>query len=401
MEVTLNKIKEAAKNLTGIIHKTNLSYSTTFSQLSNNQIYLKAENLQKTGSFKIRGAYNKIANLTEKERERGVIASSAGNHAQGVALGATKNGLQATIVMPEDAPIAKVTATQNYGANVVLYGTVYDEAYNKAMELQQEQNLTFLHPFNDPEVIAGQGTIGLEILADLPEVDIILAPIGGGGLISGIAVAAKTIKPEVKVIGVEAASAPAMKRSLKQDKIISLDKANTIADGIAVKRPGSVTYQLCQEYLDGVVTVCDEEIANAILMLLERAKMTVEGAGATALAAVLNNKLEVENKNIATVLSGGNIDVNMISRIIERGLTKAGRRVRFKTILKDQPGNLQQLLNRIAKSDANVISIHHNHHQDGIPIDSAEVELELETRNREHAQKIYESLKEHGYKLFE
>ncbi|AGB42362.1 threonine dehydratase, medium form [Halobacteroides halobius DSM 5150] len=399
MLVDLAKIKEAAQDLEGVIHKTDLTYSKTFSKLSNNQIYLKTENLQKTGSFKIRGAYNKITNLTKEEQEKGVIASSAGNHAQGVALGARKEGIQATIVMPENAPIAKVTATENYGAEVILHGNVFDDAYDKAMELKVERGMTFLHPFNDPDVIAGQGTIGLEIISELKDVDIILAPVGGGGLISGIAIAAKTLKPSLQVIGVESDHAASMKYSLEQGEIKSLEKANTIADGIAVKKPGNLTYQVCQEYVDRFVTVSDEEISNAILMLLERAKLTVEGAGATTLAAVLNNKLGVKDKKIATVLSGGNIDMNMISRIIERGLTRAGRKVRFKTVLKDQPGNLQQLLNQIAKLKANVISVTHNHHQVGIPIDRAEVELELETRNQKHAQKIYQSLEDKGYQL--
>ncbi len=397
--ISLDKIKAAADRLSGVIHRTELSQSTTFSQLSGNQIYLKPENLQKTGSFKIRGAYNKLATLTTEEKERGVIASSAGNHAQGVAFAATEAGLESVIVMPENAPISKITATKNYGAKVVLKGAVYDEAHEEAVSRQQKEGFTFLPPFNDQQVIAGQGTLGLEIIEDLPEADIILVPVGGGGLISGIAAAVKQLAPEVKVVGVEPEGAAAMKKSLEQGKIASLIETETIADGIAVKKPGELTYNLCQEYVDQVVTVTDEEIANAILMLLERAKLTVEAAGAASLAAALNNKLGVKNQNIVSVLSGGNIDVNMIARLIERGLNKAGRRIKFKTVLKDRPGRLEQLLGLVADLGANVLTINHDHYKAKVPIDRAEVELELETRNHDHAEEIYSQLVEAGYEI--
>lgn len=399
MEINLEEIKQAASNLQGVINSTELMKSSTFSRLSNNKIYLKPENLQRTGSFKIRGAYNKISHLTAEEQAAGVIASSAGNHAQGVALAASESDIESTIVMPEQAPIAKVTATKNYGAQVVLHGQVYDDAYAQAKKLQQETGATFIHPFDDPKIIAGQGTIGLEILNELPAVDIILVPVGGGGLISGIATAAKTLKPEVTIIGVESAAAAAMQSSLQQGRVSSLSSANTIADGIAVKRPGDLTYNLCQKYVDDIITVSDDEVANAILMLLERSKLTVEGAGAVAVAALLNNKLNVRDKNIVALLSGGNIDVNMIARIIERGLVKAGRRIRLQTNLPDKPGNLQALLAQVADLGANVIAVEHHRYHPNVNIDQTEVELELETRHEEHAQEICESLQENGYQV--
>lgn len=399
MGVTLEEIRKAATRLQGIIHQTDLIYSTTFSGLSGNRVYLKPENFQKTGSFKIRGAYNKIATLNKEKKQYGVIACSAGNHAQGVALAASMNGIKSTIVMPKGAPIAKVTATRNYGAEVILHGDVYDETYDKVEELQEETGATFIHPFNDPDVIAGQGTIALEIINELPEVDVILVPIGGGGLISGIATAAKEINPAIRVIGVEAAGAPSMQQSLANGKLYSLKEVNSIADGITIKTPGSLTFKICQKYLDDVATVTEEEIANAILMLLERAKLVVEGAGAVALAALINHKLGFTGKKVVAVLSGGNIDFNLISRIIERGLAKAGRRIRFKTRLKDKPGNLQRLLSQVAALDANVISIEHDHYRPGIPIDTVEVEVELETRHQGHAEEIYRMLMERGYEI--
>ena len=398
--VSLSKIEKAASRLEGVIHRTELDYSTTFSYMTGNEVFLKPENLQKTGSFKIRGAYNKIAQLTKKEKEKGVIASSAGNHAQGVALGAAENDLESVIVMPEDAPIAKVTATENYGAEVVLHGSTYEEAYKKAKQLQKEEGYTFLPPFNDQAVIAGQGTIGLEIIADLDKVEFVLVPIGGGGLISGVALAVKELKPEVKVIGVEAKKAASMKESLQRGEITELEDSDTsIADGIAVKKPGELTYKICRDYVDQIVTVSDKEVANAILMLLERSKMTVEGAGAVTLAALLNNKIKVSKKKIAAILSGGNIDVNMIAQIIERGLVKAGRRIKFKTILRDKPGSLEKLLRLIAKKGANVISVNHDHCKTGVPLDRAEVELELEIRNKDHAHNLYRALEQAGYEI--
>lgn len=397
--ITLEDIKNARVRLEKIIHHTELIPSTTFSEISGNQVYLKPENFQKTGSFKIRGAYNKIAILGDEEKENGVIACSAGNHAQGVALGASMNGIKSIIVMPKGAPIAKVTATQQYGAKVILYGDVYDETYGRVQELEDEIGAVFIHPFNDLDVIAGQGTIALEIMDELPEVDVIMVPIGGGGLISGIAVAAKEMNSTIKVIGVEAAGAPTMKYSLSCGRLESLKDVNSIADGITVKTPGDLTFEICQKYLDDIVTVSEEEIASAILMLLERSKLVVEGAGAVALAALLYQKTGITGKKVVPVLSGGNIDFNMITRIIERGLAKTGRRVRVRTHLKDKPGNLQWLLSQVADLDANVISIFHDHYKPGVPIDTAVVELELETRHQDHVREIYRVLKEKGYQI--
>ncbi len=400
MYLSLKEIQNVAENLEGVINQTDLYYSTTFSMLSNNKVHMKAENLQKTGSFKIRGAYNKITKLCDDEKKCGVIAASAGNHAQGVALAASENGIKATILMPKNAPMAKVTATKNYGAEVLLYGNVFDETFKKALELQQNSDSIFVHPFNDLDVIAGQGTIGLEILRQLPETDIILVPIGGGGLISGIALAAKAIKPDIKIIGVEASNAASMKNSIDKGRLLSLEKINTIADGISIKTPGDITFDICKKYVDDIITVSDEEIAGAILMLMERAKMVVEGSGATVIAALLNNKLQVKNKVIVPVLTGGNIDFNIISRIIERGLFKAGRKSIIKTSIKDRPGSLSRLLSVLASLDANIISINHHHYQPGVSIDDTEVELEIETRNKEHAAEVYNYIEEEGYKIY-
>lgn len=395
----LEEINKVAERLEGIINNTDIFYSTTLSNISNNKIYMKTENLQKTGSFKIRGAYNKIKKLSSSEKENGVIASSAGNHAQGVALAASMNCINSTIVMPKSAPLAKITATKNYGANIILHGNIFDETYQKAQEIKEEYGGTIVHPFNDFDVIAGQGTIGLEILKELPEVDIILVPIGGGGLISGIAIAVKTIKPEIKIIGVEAENAASMKSSFKKGRLSSLESVNTVADGISVKTPGEITFKICQKYLDDIVTVNDEEIAAAILILMERTKLVVEGAGATTIAALINNKIKAEKKVIVPVLTGGNIDFNIISRIIERGLAKAGRKFTIKTCIKDKPGSLSRLLTIVASLDANIIRVSHKHYQPGISIDDTEVELEIETKNKEHAEELSNFLKEKGYNL--
>lgn len=397
--VKLQDIWKARENLNGVIHKTALDLSFTFSELSGNQIFLKTENLQKTGSFKIRGAYNKIASLSPEEREKGVIAASAGNHAQGVAFGATKAGIASTIVMPEGAPLAKVIATRGYGANVVLHGGVYDDAYNKAIELQKETGATFVHAFDDPDVIAGQGTIGLEILDELPDVDAILVPIGGGGLISGIALAVKSLNPKVKIIGVEAEGAACVFASRQKGEIQTLTSASTIADGIAVKCPGTLTFELIQEYVDDVVTVSDEEISSTILLLLERAKLVAEGSGAAALAASIyrNNIFKNKNQKAAVLISGGNIDVNFMTRVIEKGLVKTGRNVKLATAMLDKPGNLQHFLSIIAENKANVISISHDRLDPNLPINKAQVVVVLETQSREHIAQLMEIFKKQGY----
>lgn len=401
MEVTLKDIQSARENIKDVIDATKLINSKKIDDLSNNKVFLKCENLQKTGSFKIRGAYNKIANLTEEQRKNGVIASSAGNHAQGVALGATAYGIKSTIVMPQGAPVAKVMATQEYGAKVVLHGNVYDEAYEKAVEIQRETGATFLHPFNDPYVIAGQGTIALEIIEEFKKVDAIIVPIGGGGLISGIAIAAKSINPDIKVIGVEAKNAASMKRSMDENKIATLDSANTIADGIAVKTPGDLTYSIIKEYVDEIVTVTEDEIANSIITLLEKEKLVVEGAGATSIAALISGKIKMKNKNVVAVISGGNIDMNMICSIIESELLKSGRKIEIKVTITDKPGHLQHLLETIADTNANISSIFQTRVKSYVNIGYQEVTMVLDTKSHEHIKEIHKKLKSKNYEIIE
>lgn len=397
-EVSSEAIREAAKALDGVIHCTPLEYSSTFSKLTGLQVYLKLENFQKTGSFKIRGAYNKIRKLSREEQAKGVIAASAGNHAQGVAYAASMLGVKATIVMPEGAPITKATATRGYGAEVVLSGESYDEAYRKASEIQEETGAAFVHAFDDVDTIAGQGTIALEMLEDQPDLDAILVPIGGGGLISGIATAAKSLKKNIRIIGVEAAGAPSMTNAINKGKIEEISSANTIADGIAVKKPGKITFNIIKKLVDSIVTVDDEEIATAMLMLLERNKMVAEASGAVSLAALLSQRVTLPGvRKVACVISGGNIDVNMISQIIDRGLVKTGRIARFKTILSDRPGALQQMLYLVAQTKANVIAVNHNRLDLTVPITEAEVELTVETRDRDHVREIIAQLRKAGY----
>nr|WP_242823443.1 threonine ammonia-lyase [Thermobrachium celere] len=318
MQVTLEMIKEAQRNLEGVIRKTELSKSYSLSQATGMNIYLKTENRQNTNSFKLRGAYNKIANLTDEERKRGVIASSAGNHAQGVAFAAKAFGINATICMPETAPKTKVESTKSYGANVVLHGLVYDDCYQKAVEIQRETGATFVHPFNDPYVIAGQGTIGLEILEGLKDVDAVVVPIGGGGIISGIAIAMKEIKPDVKIIGVQAEVIASTRASLDAGKIVTLPGVKSLADGISVKTPGDLTFEIIKKYVDDVVTVSEEEIEDAIYRLLQKSKLVVEGAGATTVAAVINGKVNMPGKNVVCVVTGGNIDPMVLANIIQK-----------------------------------------------------------------------------------
>jgi threonine dehydratase len=389
----------ARQNLQGVIHCTPLDYSKTFSDLSHNQIYLKLENLQKTGSFKIRGAFHKIATLTEGERKRGVIAASAGNHAQGVAYGAANAGIPCVIVMPEAAPLSKVEATTRYGAQVILHGSNYDEAYAKALEIQKERGMTFVHAFNDPAVISGQGTIALEILEQLPDADVMVAPVGGGGLIAGLALAAKLIKPDIQVVGVEAAGAACMKTSIEGGQITTLEQVATIADGICVRRPGDITYELTRQYVDHIVTVEEEEIARAMLLAIERNKMVVEGAGATGLAAVIYDKLPYRGKKIAVLISGGNVDVNFLSRIIERGLVEAGRYLRINTTVPDKPGVLQEILGIFAEERANIIGIQHHRMGSRVMLGEAEVEIDIETRDHAHQDRILKRLQEKGFSV--
>lgn len=395
-QVTLQKIHQAHQLMRSIVHDTPLDRSHTFSQMAGCDIFLKLENVQKTGSFKIRGAFNKIQSLTEAERACGVIAASAGNHAQGVAYAASMAGTSSTIVMPESAPLAKVIATRGYGAEVVLSGAVYDDAYQKAQQLEQECGKTFIHAFNDPEVIVGQGTIGLEILAALPDVSAIVIPIGGGGLLAGVATAVKELAPHIKVYGVQAKGAQAMYLSHQQHLLQTTAEAQTIADGIAVKMPGDLTFPIIDKYVDDIVVVDDEGIAATILLLLERTKLMVEGAGAISLAAALEGKIPQKGK-VACLLSGGNIDVNFIARIIERGLVKAGRRVKIAAVIDDRPGVLQNLLTIIARLRANVINVYHDRIEQTVPIGKAIVEISLETRDLLHTAEILDSLKQEGY----
>ena len=362
-------------------------------------IYLKSENFQLTGSFKLRGAYYKISTLTPEEAAKGVIACSAGNHAQGVALSATRKGIKSVICMPAGAPISKVEATKGYGGEVVLVPGVYDDAAKKAEELMQEEGYTFVHPFNDEKVIAGQGTIGLEIIQQLPDVEAVYVPIGGGGLISGVSYAIKALKPDCKVIGVQALGAPSMYESRKKGEVIELEKVATIADGIAVKKPGDLTFEMCQKYVDEIVTVSEEEIATAILTLMEKQKTVAEGAGATALAAAMFDKANLKGKKSVCIVSGGNIDDNTLSRVITQGLNKTGRIANIETKVVDKPGQLISLLQLISHTGANIISISHEREDLRSEVNSCVVTMVLETRNTEHVNQIKELLVSNGYEI--
>lgn len=399
MNLDLNKIKKAQENIKGIARRTPLFYSSTFSKLSGYEVYLKCENKQKTGAFKIRGAYNKIATLTQDEKKRGVIASSAGNHAQGVAYAATAFGIKSTIVMPITAPQAKVQATRRYGAEVIQFGEVYDECYGKALEIQAKTGATFVHPFNDEDVMAGQGTIGLEILEDLPDVDAILVPIGGGGLISGIAVGVKSINPKIKIIGVQADIIASTKASLEAGELITVPGVKSLADGISVKTPGDVTFRYIEKYVDEVVTVSEDEISYASFMLMERSKLIAEGAGAVPLAALLANKIKVNSNKVGVLISGGNIDIAMVSKIIERELIMQKRRLSFSVELQDKVGQLGGLINAIGKLGGNIVKIRQEQNWEEKGLECANVTIEIETESKEHSSDIINSLKKIGYKL--
>lgn len=363
-------------------------------------VYLKTENLQVTGSFKVRGAYYKISQLSEEEKARGVIACSAGNHAQGVALAAAKNGIKSLICLPDAAPISKIEATRSYGADICLVDGVYDDAYAKAISLRDEKGYTFIHPFDDEYVIAGQGTIGLELLEQLPTADAVVVPIGGGGLISGIAFTLKKLKPEIKVYGVQATGAPSMEQSIAHGKIERLSYVSTIADGIKVMEPGEHTFKLCQEYVDGIVTVNDDEISGAILALMEQHKLIAEGAGAVPVAAVMYDKIpDIEGKNVICLVSGGNIDVTILSRVIERGLINSGRNCLLKIQLIDKPGQLEGVAKIIANLGGNVISVHHERASEGADINGCYLRIILETRNHEHIAHIRKALTDAGFRL--
>ena len=395
--LTLDKIYQAAFALKNVIRPTNLIAAPGLSK--DCEVFLKPENLQITGSFKVRGSAFKISQLSDEEKAKGVIACSAGNHAQGVALAATKQNIKSLICLPSGAPISKVEATKGYGAEVCLVKGVYDDAYNKALELQKEHGYSFIHPFDDEDVIAGQGTIGLEILDELDDVDAVVVPIGGGGLISGVAFAIKTLRPNVKVYGVQAAGAPSMYNSVKKGEIEVLKSVSTFADGIAVKSPGENTFYYCNNYVDEIVTVNEDEISTAILTMMEQQKTIAEGAGAVSVAAILANKLPIKGKRVVAIVSGGNIDVTILSRVIERGLLNTGRTSQLCVELSDRPGQLHEVSGIIADCGGNVISVHHERASEIKDINGCYLRIVIETRNFEHIEQIKEKLTEHRFRL--
>ena len=396
--LTLKDIEKARDIIKNIVKKTDILESTKLSDLTGANIYYKCENLQKTGSFKIRGACNKIANLTEEEKSKGVIASSAGNHAQGVALGAKMNGIEATIVMPQTAPLAKVTATKSYGANVVLEGLVYDDAYAKAVELQKESGATFLHPFNDEYVMAGQGTIALEIFEQMNnKVDTILCPIGGGGMIAGISVAAKALNPNVKIIGVQTSNIPSMYESVRLGRVTTAFKSTSVADGISVKTVGDLTFNIVRNLVDEIVLVDEDEIAEGLLFLMENQKVVAEGSGAVTTAAILSGKYTPkENENVVCIISGGNIDVNTLSKIIGKALIKSGRRFSFNTEIQDKPGGLAELTKILSGLDANIITANLSSTND---LGKLNAYMVMETFDHEHIEKIKKAIMEAGFQI--
>ena len=395
--MNLDNFYKARYVLNQVIRRTDLVQAPRLNPAAD--IYLKPENLQVTGSFKVRGACYKISQLTDEEKARGVIACSAGNHAQGVALGASFNKIKSLICLPDGAPISKVEATRRYGADICLVPGVYDDAYQKAIRLRDEHGYTFVHPFDDENVIAGQGTIGLELLEQLPGVEVVLVPIGGGGLASGVAFAIKSLNPKVQVWGVQAAGAPSMYQSLVDHQILRLNAVNTIADGIAVKEPGALTYDICQQYLDGVVTVTEDEICAAILALIEQQKMVAEGAGAVSVAAAMFNKVPVAGKKTICIVSGGNIDVTILNRVINRGLFKSGRTYTFVVELDDKPGQLVGVSQIVASLGGNVISVRHERNDDAERVTACQLRLKVETRDEEQINEIRKALKKNHYKL--
>ena len=386
---------EARERLGTVIEKTKLIHSNIFSDESGNEVYIKPENLQRTGAFKIRGAYNKIAKLTEEEKKRGVIAASAGNHAQGVALAAQKLGIKAVIVMPKHTPLIKVEATRRYGAEVILTGEVYDEAYEYAKKLQEKEGYTFVHPFNDEDVIEGQGTIALEVLEELPDADIILVPIGGGGLISGIASAAKLKNPLIKIIGVEPEGAASALEARKSHHVVELDEANTIADGTAVKKIGDITFDYIEKYVDDIVTVSDYELMAAFLVLVEKHKIVAENSGILSVAGL--KKLNVTGKKIISIISGGNIDVLTISSMINKGLVARGRIFTFAVDLPDKPGQLVAVSQILSEQNANVIRLEHNQFKNLDRFHEVELQVTVETNGEEHINKITQEFEKKGY----
>ena len=388
---------KAKEKLSKVLLETHLIYSPIFSKESGNKVFIKPENLQKTGSFKIRGAYNKISNLTDAERKRGVIASSAGNHAQGVAYAAKESGIKAVIVMPKSTPLIKVESTKQYGAEVILYGDVYDDAYKKAKELEEKEGYVFVHPFNDEDVLDGQGTIALEILEELPETDIILVPIGGGGLISGIACAAKILKPEIKIIGVEPEGAASAYEAIKENKVVELKEANTIADGTAVKKIGDLNFEYIKKYVDEIITVSDYELMEAFLLLVEKHKIIAENSGILSVAAT--KKIKEKNKKVVSVISGGNIDVLMISSMINKGLIRRDRIFNFSVNIPDKPGELAKVVDLIAELGANVVKLEHNQFKNLSRFKDVELQVTVETNGSEHIKNLVQTFEEKGYEI--
>jgi threonine dehydratase len=398
--ITLEAIEAARRRIREHIFLSPCAYSETLSRMTGCDVHLKLENLQMTGSFKDRGALNKILQLDERQKRAGVITASAGNHAQGVAHAAALNGIRATIVMPETTPLSKVIGTRELGAEIILHGSSYDAAYQRALELQTERGSTFIHAFDDPAIIAGQGTIGLELLEQIPDMEMVIVPVGGGGLLAGIATALKTQRPEVELIGVEAERLPAMKSSLQARRITPLRPTNTLADGIAVARVGECTLPLVSRYVSKVVTVSEEEIANAVMTLLEKEKTLAEGAGAAGFAALCNRHIPgAAEKKVVLVISGGNIDMTMLSRILERGLELDGRLARLKVVVPDKPGSIAELARLLAEQRSNILQISQNRAATEVALEETEVELLLETRGNEHVRKIVECIRGYGLQV--
>jgi threonine dehydratase len=398
LSIGLADVVAARERLGDAVYYSPCPHSMMLSALTGQQVYLKLENLQMTGSFKERGALNRIAKLTPKQAARGVIAASAGNHAQGVAYHATKRGIRAVIVMPLTTPLVKVTATRDFGAEVVLHGASYDEAYAEALRLCDEEALTFVHPFDDPDVMAGQGTIGLELLEQVPQLEAVVVPIGGGGLIGGIGCAIKEMRPEVRVVGVQTAKLPSMAAAMEAGRPVTIDAATTIADGIAVRRAGDLTVPMVERYVDEIVLVDEDEIASAILMLLEREKTLAEGAGAAALAALLQHRTSLQGAHTAVLVCGGNIDVTLLSRIIERGMVQDGRLIRLRIVLLDKPGALHELTRLIASHRANIVDTLHNRAYYGVNLGDTVIDITMETRGPQQVAELLEALTAEGYK---
>lgn len=392
-------VDAAVARLRGNIHNVEVTSSKTFSSMSNCELFLKCENRQKTGSFKIRGAFNKLAKMKENGIVTKVIASSAGNHAQGVSYASRLLGMEAIIVMPKTTPIAKVSATQGYGAKVVLAGNNYDECYQEALRIQKEENAVFIHPYDDEDVIAGQGSIAYEIIHDLPNVDMIVVPAGGGGLIAGIGFYAKAINPRIKVIGVQAEGADAIVQSFAKKEYTTTSKVNTIADGIAVMKPGKLTTDLIFENVDEMVSVSDNDIASTILLLLEREKQVVEPAGASSLAAVLAGKIDVAGKRVVCVLSGGNIDVSFIHKVVEKGLVSRGRKMRFATLMKDVPGSLERFAKVVSDCNANIIEVRYDRFQKDLELNETVLHVGVEVSGKEHSELLVSTLQAKGYQI--